>query len=179
MTDEITKFEIHPELQRIADRIRERVARTSFEIGQDLIAAKALCERGEWLGFLLVAGVAPRTAQDMMAFASKVDDPKYANLAHLPHTKFLIDARDIDKIAELENIRAALEEEKAGLIMKKEMIEAELRFADNPQAGRISWEKMIDTAKKQEKNWMEKFKEEKAIGYGLMKRLKKLESSAA
>ena len=184
--NELTKFEIHPELQRIADRIRERVARTAYEIGQELLAAKSICEHGEWLGFLLVAGIAPRTAQDMMAFASKVDDPKYANLAHLQPSAFMIEAREVDKanskderIAELEAILAALKEEKAGLLERREKLVAELKFNENPEAGRIEFEKMIDTAKRQEKYWMEKYKEEKNIGLGLMKRLKKLESNAA
>ena len=182
MTDELTKLEIHPTLQEIADRIRERIARTAHEIGQELLAAKALCEHGEWSGFLLVAGIAPRTAQDMMAFASKVDDPKYANLAHLQHSRFLIEAREIDKqytkdaqIEDLENICAALKEQIRGLVEQQEKLKAMLRFNENPE----ELQNQIKTAKKQEKNWMEKFTEEKNIGYGLRKRLKKLESSAA
>ena len=184
--NELTKFEIHPELQRIADRIRERVARTAYEIGQELLAAKALAERGEWGGFLLVAGINQRTAQHLMAYATKRDDEKYARIAHLEPSAFMIEAREVDKanskderIAELEAIRAALKEELDGLLERREKLEAALKFAHNPEAGRIEWEKMINTAKKQSASWQDKFKGEKAIGFGLTKRLKKLEASAA
>ena len=36
-------------LLTIAERIRERVARTAYETGKDLVEAKALCLHGEWL----------------------------------------------------------------------------------------------------------------------------------
>ena len=65
--------ELNLDLQAIANRIRDRVSRTAYDVGRDLIAARAQCEHGEWLPFLEAAGISETTGRRMMRYAEVID----------------------------------------------------------------------------------------------------------
>ena len=65
--------ELNLDLQAIANRIRDRVSRTAYDTGKDLIEARAQCQHGEWLPFLEAAGIKEWTGQRMIRYAEAID----------------------------------------------------------------------------------------------------------
>ncbi len=74
-----------------------------IRVGSRLIVAKAHEPHGEWLPFLERVGIAPRTAQAMMAVARKFGGIKNATVAHLAPTKLIalldLDDDEIEQLA--------------------------------------------------------------------------------
>ena len=62
-----------PELQNLAQAIREHVGRTAETLGRNLLRARRLAKHGEWRTFLSAAGVAERTAQRLMSHVRSMD----------------------------------------------------------------------------------------------------------
>ena len=93
-----------PALAIIAATIRDRVTRTAYEIGQDLIEAKGLCQHGEWQPFLRAAGIKPRTAQEMMQYVRLIG-PGADTKALPPVHQVLGQARIASKTAESAHLK--------------------------------------------------------------------------
>ena len=95
-------------LQESAIRIRNRVARTSYEIGRELAAAKGRCKHGQWLPFLKAAGISETTARRMMDYTKAIDaDPSIDPGKALPPVYAVLGNGKSTKLADLENGKTA------------------------------------------------------------------------
>jgi len=108
------------ELQRTADRVRER-SREAIEIGRDLLAVKDRLEHGDFTAWVEdECGLKVRTAQRFMQAAALI--AKYDKLSYLP----------VDGLAALSSLRAP----KATV----DGIIARIEFGDRPSAAAIARE---------------------------------------
>ena len=81
------------ELQETACRIRDRVSRTAYDIGADLLAAKEKCKFGQWTPFLTAAGLHERSAQRLMSYCRAIEaDPSIDPGKSLPSMRSILGA---------------------------------------------------------------------------------------
>ena len=64
--------DLSSDLEQLANGIKSKVIRAYYELGADLVKAKALCGHGQWLPFLELAEIHEKQAQRAMRYFQTV-----------------------------------------------------------------------------------------------------------
>ncbi len=94
--------DLTPDLKQLANGIKSKIIRAYYELGADLVKAKALCGHGQWLLFLDLAEIHQKQAQRAMQYFQTVKRVNGGQPKQLPSMRRVLSGEYEEQVLDLE-----------------------------------------------------------------------------